>query len=50
VLPPDDAFALAELPGADLLEPPLADPLNPPVDTTGLKRPERFVRPGLALD
>jgi FO synthase len=29
--------------------PPLADPLNPPVDTGGLKRPERLVRPGLAL-
>jgi FO synthase len=29
--------------------PPLADPLNPPVDTAGLKRPERLVRPGLAL-
>jgi FO synthase len=27
---------------------PLAEPLNPPVDTTRLKRPERLVRPGLA--
>ncbi len=29
--------------------PPLSEPLNPPVDTAGLKRPERLVRPGLVL-
>ncbi len=29
--------------------PPLAEPVNPPLDTSGLKRPERLVRPGLAL-
>jgi FO synthase len=28
---------------------PLAQPLNPPVDTSELRRPERLVRPGLAL-
>ena len=28
---------------------PLAEPLNPPVDTRGLKRPEILVRPGLAV-
>ena len=28
---------------------PLAEPLNPPVDTTGLRRPARLVRPGLAV-
>ena len=28
--------------------PPLAEPVNPPVDTTRLRRPERLVRPGLA--
>ena len=28
---------------------PLAEPLNPPVDTTGLRRPQRLVRPGLAV-
>ena len=28
--------------------PPLAEPLNPPVDTSGLRRPEILVRPGLA--
>ena len=27
---------------------PLAEPLNPPVDTSGLRRPEILVRPGLA--
>jgi FO synthase len=27
---------------------PLAEPLNPPVDTSGLQRPSRLVRPGLA--
>jgi FO synthase len=29
--------------------PPLAEPLNPPVNDAGLKRPERLVRPGLAV-
>ena len=29
--------------------PPLADPLNPPVDTSGLKRPTSLVRPGFAV-
>jgi FO synthase len=29
--------------------PPLAEPLNPPVDTTRLRRPARLVRPGLAV-
>ncbi len=29
--------------------PPLAEPLNPPVDTNGLRRPVRLVRPGLAV-
>jgi len=28
---------------------PLAEPLNPPVDTSGLQRPSRLVRPGLAV-
>jgi FO synthase len=28
---------------------PLAEPLNPPVDTSGLRRPEELVRPGLAV-
>jgi FO synthase len=28
---------------------PLAEPLNPPVDTSGLRRPVRLVRPGLAV-
>jgi FO synthase len=28
---------------------PLAEPLNPPVDTSGLRRPIRLVRPGLAV-
>jgi len=28
---------------------PLAEPLNPPVDTTRLRRPSVLVRPGLAL-
>jgi FO synthase len=28
---------------------PLAEPLNPPVDTNGLRRPVRLVRPGLAV-
>jgi FO synthase len=28
---------------------PLSEPLNPPVDTNGLRRPQRLVRPGLAL-
>jgi FO synthase len=27
---------------------PLAEPVNPPVDTTGLRRPKTLVRPGLA--
>jgi hypothetical protein len=29
--------------------PPLADPVNPPVDTARLRRPEKLVRPGLAV-
>ena len=29
--------------------PPLAEPANPPVDTSGLRRPVRLVRPGLAV-
>jgi FO synthase len=29
--------------------PPLAEPLNPPVDTSGLRKPVRLVRPGLAV-
>ncbi|PWU25534.1 MAG: hypothetical protein C5B48_00860, partial [Candidatus Rokuibacteriota bacterium] len=29
--------------------PPLREPLNPPVDTGGLRRPPKLVRPGLAL-
>ncbi len=29
--------------------PPLAEPLNPPVDTTRLRRPATLVRPGLAI-
>jgi FO synthase len=28
--------------------PPLAEPLNPPVNDAGLRRPARLVRPGLA--
>jgi FO synthase len=28
---------------------PLAEPLNPPVDTSGMRRPELLVRPGLAI-
>jgi FO synthase len=28
---------------------PLAEPLNPPVDTSGLRKPARLVRPGLAV-
>jgi FO synthase len=28
---------------------PLAEPLNPPVETSGLRRPVRLVRPGLAV-
>jgi FO synthase len=29
--------------------PPLAEPVNPPVDTARLRRPEQLIRPGLAL-
>jgi FO synthase len=29
--------------------PPLSEPVNPPVDTTRLRRPEKLVRPGLAV-
>lgn len=29
--------------------PPLAEPLNPPVDTSGLRRPDELVRPGLVV-
>jgi FO synthase len=28
---------------------PLAEPLNPPVDTSGLRKPTRLIRPGLAV-
>jgi FO synthase len=28
---------------------PLADPVNPPVDTSRLRRPAKLVRPGLAV-
>jgi hypothetical protein len=28
---------------------PLAEPLNPPVDTTRMRRPAKLVRPGLAV-
>jgi FO synthase len=27
----------------------LAEPLNPPVDTSGLRKPTRLIRPGLAV-
>jgi len=29
--------------------PPLSEPVNPPVDTSGLRRPVRLIRPGLAV-
>jgi FO synthase len=29
--------------------PPLAEPLNPPVDTTGMRKPAGLIRPGLAV-
>jgi FO synthase len=29
--------------------PPLAEPVNPPVDTAGLRRPAKLIRPGLAV-
>jgi FO synthase len=38
----------AERVAASFGAPPLAEPLNPPVDTSGLRRPEILVRPGLA--
>jgi FO synthase len=34
---------------ASFAAPPLDEPLNPPVDTGGLRRPARLVRPGLAV-
>ncbi len=34
---------------ASFAAPPLAEPLNPPVDTNGLRKPVRLVRPGLAV-
>jgi FO synthase len=34
---------------ASFAAPPLAEPFNPPVDTSGLRRPVRLVRPGLAV-
>jgi FO synthase len=37
----------AERTAASFGAPPLAEPLNPPVDTTILKRPEKLIRPGL---
>ncbi len=39
----------AERVAASFGAPPLRDPVNPPVETARLKRPERLVRPGLAL-
>jgi FO synthase len=39
----------AERVAASFGAPELAEPLNPPVDTSGLRRPARLVRPGLAL-
>jgi FO synthase len=41
--PPADRIA------ASFGAPPLADPVNPPVDTSRLRRPRRLVRPGLAV-
>jgi FO synthase len=35
--------------GASFDAPPLAEPLNPPVNDAKLKRPARLVRPGLAI-
>ena len=34
---------------ASFAAPPLAEPLNPPVETGGLRRPKKLIRPGLAL-
>jgi FO synthase len=42
-LPPVDRTA------ASFGAPPLADPLNPPVDTSRLHRPKVLVRPGLVV-
>ncbi len=39
----------AERTAASFGAPPLADPLNPPVDTSRLRRPAKLVRPGLAV-
>ena len=39
----------AERVAASFGAPPLAEPLNPPVDTARLRRPATLVRPGLAL-
>ena len=39
----------AERVAASFGAPPLAEPLNPPVDTALLRRPEKLIRPGLAL-
>jgi FO synthase len=39
----------AERVAASFGAPALDEPLNPPVDTSGLRRPVRLVRPGLAL-
>ncbi|MGE5273866.1 MAG: 5-amino-6-(D-ribitylamino)uracil--L-tyrosine 4-hydroxyphenyl transferase CofH [Verrucomicrobiota bacterium] len=39
----------AERTAASFGAPPLADPLNPPVDTSRLRRPKVLVRPGLAV-
>ena len=41
--PPPDRVA------ASFGAPPLSEPLNPPVDTTRLRRPAQLVRPGLAV-
>ncbi len=39
----------AERVAASFGAPPLAEPANPPVDTSGLRRPVELVRPGLAV-
>jgi FO synthase len=41
--PADDRVA------ASFGAPPLAEPVNPPVDTARLRRPEKLIRPGLVL-
>jgi FO synthase len=39
----------AERVAASFGAPALEEPLNPPVDTSGLRKPVRLVRPGLVL-